>query len=159
SASIPFDKNPPFDLNVEDGTDFPEENGQIQVGAEIMGFTNRLNGVFHINKRGETFGISRAEHLIGERVTNQGYVLRARAMNHLGVFGAESAIKLYRVDLSPPTIPGSPISDQEISKTPSEKGVFSIKWTASGDSESGVRAYELQEREDNDPVWKSIRLL
>jgi hypothetical protein len=145
---------------VDDGSGFLQENGQINVGSEIMGYSSVLSNVFRITKRGEVFGTPRQDHLLNERVTNQGYIVRARAVTAGNVFGAQTAIKLYRVDVSPPSIPGVPISDQELAgDQPSKTGVYSIKWAAAGDSESGMRAYEIQEREDNDPVWKTIRLV
>ncbi len=163
SQSIPLDKNPPFDLlvdNTSDLTNFTGENGQIQVDSEIMSYSVRANNVFHVNKRGESFGTPRVEHLLAARVTNEAYVVRARAVSTSGVAGAETAIKVYRVDLSPPSIPGKPVSDQELAGgAPAKTGVFTIKWSGSSDSESGVRAYEIQERVDNDPVWATIRMV
>jgi hypothetical protein len=73
-------------------------------------------------------------------------------------YGAESAIKLYRVDVTPPSIPEKPVSDQELSGKPATKGMFTMTWKLVSDGESGVRTYEIQERVDNDPVWKTIRL-
>ena len=160
SASVTIDRNPPFDLFVNNGDGFAAENGQIQVGSEIMGYSVRVANTFRITKRGEQYGTPRMEHLIGEKVTNEGYVLRARAVTTAGVFGAQTALKMYRIDISPPTVPDAPVSDQELAGgKPSKTGVYSIKWSPSGDAESNVRAYEIQEREDNDPVWRTIRLV
>jgi hypothetical protein len=159
SQSIPRDLNPPFDLTVTDITGFEPENNQINVGSEIMGYQTTFGNTFRITRRGENYGTPRQEHVLNTPVTNQGYVFRARAVTTSGA-GAESAIKVYRVDLSPPTIPTAPISDQELAGgEPSETGVFSIKWAPASDGEAGVRAYEIQERVDNDPVWKTIRMV
>jgi hypothetical protein len=125
-----------------------------------MGYSVRIGNTFHINKRGETYGVSRQEHLLNTRVTNQAYVVRARAVTAGGVFGAQTAIKMYRVDVSPPSVPSAPISDQELAGgTPSKTGVYTVKWAAASDPESNVRGYEIQERKDNDPVWTSIRIV
>jgi len=160
AQGVPIDKNPPFDLYVQNGEGFLAEDGQIQVGSEIMGYSVRVANTFAINKRGETFGTPRQDHLLNERVTNEGYVVRARAVTSGNVFGAQSAVKFYRVDVSPPIVPGKPISDQELAGgKPSPTGVFSVKWSASADLEAGVRAYQIQERVDNDPVWKTIRMV
>jgi hypothetical protein len=98
--------------------------------------------------------------LIDDKVTNEAYVVRARARTMSGVVGAESAVKMYRVDVSPPSVPGTPVSDQELAGgEPATTGVFSIKWSGGADIESGVRGYEVQEREDNDPVWKTVRVV
>jgi hypothetical protein len=91
-------------------------------------------------------------------VTNQGYIVRARAAGASG-FGAETALQLYRVDISPPTISAAPVSDQETSGTPAKTGVYTIRWGGSADAESGIRAYEIQERTDNDPIWTTIRMV
>jgi hypothetical protein len=64
------------------------------------------------------------------------------------------------VDVSPPTVPGVPISDQELAGgTPAKTGVFTIRWASALDAEAGVREYEIQEREDNNPIWKTIRMV
>ncbi|OVE77049.1 hypothetical protein BVX98_03780 [bacterium F11] len=160
AQSVPIERNPPFDLYVDDGAGFIQENGQINVGSEIMGYSLRVGNIFTVNKRGEDYGTPRHEHFLNEKVTNEGYVLRARAVTSGSVYGAETALKVIRVDVSPPNVPGTPVSDQELAGgEPSTSGVYSIKWSPSSDLESGVRAYEIQERVDNDPVWRTIRLV
>jgi hypothetical protein len=163
ARSVDFDDAPPFTLRVADATDFDLENGQIQVGSEIMGYSSVVNNEFFITRRGEYYGVARHPHRIGDVVTNTGYVVRARAITAVGggaLPGAESAIKMYRVDVSPPSIPGVPMSDQELAGgTPSKTGVYTVRWSPAADKESSVRAYEIQERKDNDPVWTTIRVV
>ena len=84
SQSIPFSKNPPFDINVDNGDVFPadeKENGQINVGSEIMGYSSIIANQIHITKRGESYGVARQDHLVNERVTNDAYIVRARAIH------------------------------------------------------------------------------
>jgi hypothetical protein len=161
TASVPLATNPPFNLTVQNAEDFTvRENGQITVGSEIMGYSQIVGNSFVITSRGETYGTPRHTHLIDDKVTNEAYVVRARARTMSGVVGAESAVKMYRVDVSPPSVPGTPVSDQELAGgEPATTGVFSIKWSGGADIESGVRGYEVQEREDNDPVWKTVRVV
>jgi hypothetical protein len=60
------------------------------------------------------------------------------------------------VDVTAPSVPGAPVSDPELTKRPAEGGKFEIKWDPSGDVESGVREYQIQERVDNDPIWRTV---
>jgi hypothetical protein len=165
TQTLEIGSNAPFDLRVADVSAFSEAtSGEIVVGSEIMGFdhVDESGKTFHIVRRGEYYGTPRHRHFSGDKVTNDAYVVRARARTGTGVsgVGAETAIKVYRVDVTPPTIPGKPVSDQEkAGGVPAENGVFSISWDPAGDVESNVRAYEIEERKDNDPVWTSIRIV
>jgi hypothetical protein len=160
NQEITIDARLPMQLSVQDGSVFDGTGGEIQVGSEIMGYNSITGNVINITKRGDQYGMTRQYHRVRTIVTNQGYVLRARAaVGSASNFGAQSALKLYRVDISPPTVPGMPTSDQDASGEPAKTGVFTIRWSAAGDIESGVRAFEIQEREDNNPVWKTIRLV
>ena len=123
-----------------DASGFTPSGGQLQIGSEILGYSFVSDNIFTITDRGETFGVARQKHLLGDMVTNQAYVIRARAVTGVGtqaIGGAESAIKMYRVDISPPTVPTKMTTDQEISGQPSKSGVYTVRWT-SVDPESGI---------------------
>ncbi|MFH1416307.1 MAG: hypothetical protein ABIH89_09525, partial [Elusimicrobiota bacterium] len=64
----------------------------------------------------------------------------------------------FRIDLHPPTVPGSPIPQQfsqdKVLRT------YNVTWSAALDNyspiESGIYQYELQERKNTSPVWKHV---
>ena len=61
--------------------------------------------------------------------------------------------------MTPPAAPGRVIPEQEKTLTYATTGWFRIEWTPAVDEISGIREYELQERVDNYPVWKTIGYL
>jgi hypothetical protein len=65
----------------------------------------------------------------------------------------------FRVDLNRPTSPGAPISDQQ--RQGEVKVSYNVNWTPAYDNvsnvESGVAQYEVQERKDTSPVWKTVK--
>ena len=163
--SLDITTPPPFSLKVLDASGVHSNraaNFKLAARFWSYSFVHNTDNIFTITDRGETFGVSRQKHFLGDMVTNQAYVMRARAVTGVGtqaIGGAESAIKMYRVDISPPTVPTKMTTDQEISGQPSKSGVYTVRWTGSVDPESGIRAYEVQERKDNDPVWTTIRIV
>jgi hypothetical protein len=160
--AIDITDTPPFERQLADTSNLTPSGGQIQIGSEIFSYKGISGNVLFIDGRGEAFGVARQKHVIGDQVTNQAYVVRARAVTGVGaqaLGGAESAVKVFRIDLSPPSVPSQPLSDEDQTHTPSKNGVYTITWNAAKDPESGVRAYEVQERKDNDPVWSTIRLV
>ncbi|MFQ3676038.1 MAG: fibronectin type III domain-containing protein, partial [Endomicrobiia bacterium] len=148
----------PFDLNVESTDGFPSENGIIYVGSEIMFYTTKSQNQFHVTQRA-LYNTQAQDHPAYTKVSNYGYYYRIRAMSQTNVLGPETALMLYRVDITPPKSPGAPISDQERTGKEITEGLYTIEWSPASDAESGVRAYEIQERVDTNPVWKTIRVV
>jgi len=66
---------------------------------------------------------------------------------------SDPGYKQFKVDITPPTTVGPPVP--EIS---AETGAtsYNVHWDFAQDPESGVVAYELQERADTFPVWNTI---
>jgi len=66
----------------------------------------------------------------------------------------------FRVDLNPPSSPGAPLPDQQRSKPAVPQVSYNVSWDHALDNasavESGVLKYELQERMDTSPVWKTV---
>jgi len=60
----------------------------------------------------------------------------------------------FRVDLTPPTVPGKPAPSTYLSGVAATQ--YTVNWGFSVDPESGVLAYEVQERADSNPVWNWI---
>jgi len=147
---------PPFDITVESADGFSQQGGSfIYLGSEIMEYSGRDNTKFHITDRA-AYGTQAQSHPIGERVTNDGYFFNIRAMDANGQSGPAAPTAVYRVDVSIPESPGKAVSDPEQQKKPAENGIFEIRWDPAADAESGVRDYEIQEREDNNPVWRTV---
>ncbi|MBI4395978.1 MAG: hypothetical protein HY548_02710, partial [Elusimicrobia bacterium] len=145
---------PPFDLYVQ-GTDGYSGEGYIYIGSEIMRYNTKSGGAFHITARAQ-FSTQVQDHPQGQKVTNNGFFFNVRALGKEGAEGPGAPVAVHRVDVTAPSVPTAPKSDPELSKKPAELGRFEIKWTPSADDESGVREYEIQERVDNDPVWRTV---
>jgi len=66
---------------------------------------------------------------------------------------SDPGYRQFRVDITPPTTVDPPVP--EIS---AETGAtsYNVHWDFANDPESGVGAYELQEKADTSPLWKTI---
>jgi len=101
-------------------------------------------------------------HLKGEPVSEKAYVFSVKAYVAQGAGAAPQAVPseagrpvfLYRVDATAPTIPSAPTvqSDKLTS------GLV-VNWGESSDPESAVSYYEVQERVDTHPVWKTAAMV
>ncbi|MDA3792843.1 MAG: fibronectin type III domain-containing protein [Elusimicrobia bacterium] len=64
----------------------------------------------------------------------------------------------FTVDLNPPTSPGTPTPDQQ--RQNKVLLSYNVTWVDSADevsaTESGVMRYDIQERKDTSPVWKTV---
>jgi hypothetical protein len=88
---------------------------------------------------------------------NQEYEFKVRAYSKKMPDQVSDEGKSYvKVDLTPPSQPGQPVPDQALSGKPEPTGRFNVAWTESKDMESGLVVYELQERVDTDPVWRTV---
>ncbi|MFC1521331.1 fibronectin type III domain-containing protein [Elusimicrobiota bacterium] len=145
---------------VEDGSVFPEQKMRFYIGSEIIQ-AQKVTGTsqFAIVTRGAVGSIAQ-HHLKGEVVSDDAVLYSVRAESDQG--GAiipnllGRPLFMYRVDPSPPSVPGMPAvaTGGTISGNS-----FQIDWNASSDDESRVLLYEIQEREDSNPVWKTIALI
>ncbi|HRY30641.1 MAG TPA: hypothetical protein P5079_11475, partial [Elusimicrobiota bacterium] len=153
TASVGRLLEPPFTLFVQNADGFDGE-GEIYIGSEIMRYSTRDQGSFVIVARG-LYSTEEQDHPIGQRVTNNGFFYNVRAMGETNE-GPGAPVAVYRVDSTAPSAPTAPISEPEQTKKPAELGKYEIKWDPSSDAESGVREYEIQERQDNDPVWRTV---
>jgi hypothetical protein len=154
---------PPFDLLVQSISGFDYSGGVVYVGPERMRYSAVSSTVsLHIIERALD-GTIAINHPVGTKVSNIGYYYNAKPRTEpvvgMTVEGVPTTLMVYRVDITPPTKPGTPKSDQEQSGKPAEGGIFAVSWDASYDLESGVKLYEIQEKTDTNPVWKTIRIL
>ncbi|MFC2061807.1 hypothetical protein ACFLUV_04775 [Elusimicrobiota bacterium] len=74
---------------------------------------------------------------------------------------SETGEATFTVDLNPPSAAGAPVPQQE--QTAGVMTAYNVNWKRAKDNktkkESGVAKYELQERKDTSPIWKSIMII
>ncbi|OGS46208.1 MAG: hypothetical protein A2539_02895 [Elusimicrobia bacterium RIFOXYD2_FULL_34_15] len=92
------------------------------------------------------FDHNRAYYVSVRSVTSGAQTVRA-----LGI-ASNPGNAMFKVDLSPPTIPGKPEPSTYVTRVPAL--AYTVNWNFSADPESGVFGYEVQEREDSNPVWQ-----
>ena len=81
---------------------------------------------------------------------NHTYYVAVRSVNSLEL-ASNPGSAMFKVDLTPPTVPGKPAPSTYITGVPATQ--YTINWNFSADPESGVAGYEIQERADSNPVW------
>ncbi|MCS7151963.1 MAG: hypothetical protein NZ928_06225 [Endomicrobia bacterium] len=149
---------PPFDLYVESTDGFPAEKSDIYVGGEIMYYETKSENSFRITQRAK-YETQAQDHPAYTRVTNQGVYYRVHGVGTEGVTGPAVQLMIYRVDITPPSAPTKPVSDYDRLGREITEGVYTIEWSPAADAESGIMGYEIQERVDTNPVWKTIRFV
>lgn len=99
-------------------------------------------------------------HLPGELVSDQAFLYSVRAESTQGGAFIPSLagrpLLMLRTDPTAPTVPGSPKAELASGQSASS---FPLSWEASDDPESRAFYYEIQERMDTNPVWKTIALI
>ncbi|MDE2290490.1 MAG: hypothetical protein KGL53_00295, partial [Elusimicrobia bacterium] len=70
---------------------------------------------------------------------------------------AGRAVLMYRIDTTPPTTPGQ--AAPQVPPGQAAGPSFVVTWPPSSDGESGVMAYEVEERQGTDPVWHSLGIV
>lgn len=85
------------------------------------------------------------------------YYLQARAKNGDGLWSAVGSSNGIRVDTTPPGAPGQPTEGSStIDYDYDGDGAYSVYWPAALDAESGIAAYELQERVGAAGAWTAL---
>ncbi|MBI4668094.1 MAG: hypothetical protein HY747_02730 [Elusimicrobia bacterium] len=146
-------------ITVVSSEGFPDQ-GRLYLGSEIIEYDGKL-GTDKILVKNRGIGGSLAQtHLPGEVVSNQAFVFSVRAVSSLGSAYIPSMagrpLLMYRTDVTEPTVPGAPkvmLAQGEMALT------YQIDWQPSLDPESRAFYYEIQEREDTNPVWRTIALI
>ncbi|MEN3013788.1 MAG: hypothetical protein ABDH23_04130 [Endomicrobiia bacterium] len=149
---------PPFDLFVESTDGFPAEKSDIYVGGEIMYYETKSQNSFRITQRAK-YDTPAQDHPAYTKVTNQGTFYRVHGIGQGNTAGPVISLILYRVDVTPPKAPSKPVSDYDRSGRDITEGVYTIEWSPASDEESGIMGYEIQERVDTNPVWRTIRFV
>jgi hypothetical protein len=131
--------------------------GVVYVGNEIMVVTKLDANTFKINNRGVQSSFKGPHTAWGETVSDRGYVLSVRGVMADGRHIPSDngvPIMIYRIDTTAPTTPGAP--EPQVAKGVASGQAYTLKWDASGDNESNVSSYEIQEREGTNPVWHTV---
>ncbi|MEA3506196.1 MAG: fibronectin type III domain-containing protein, partial [Elusimicrobiota bacterium] len=111
------------------------------------------------DKSGEATAETTIQGLTLEHGEIYSFDVRTRTRDEAGnVYASDIGKAQFRVDLNPPTNPSQPIPQQITQDT--ELTDYNVNWGAASDNatgvESGVALYEVQERKDTSPVWKTI---
>ncbi|PIU19715.1 MAG: hypothetical protein COT18_06055, partial [Elusimicrobia bacterium CG08_land_8_20_14_0_20_59_10] len=133
------------------------EEGVLYVGNEIMLVSKRDSVTFNIVERGVQ-GSAKGPHTSwGEPVSDRAYVLSVRGVTSDGVYVPSDSgvpVLIYRIDTSKPTSPGAP--EPQVSAGSPAGSAYTLKWSQSGDPDSSLMSYQVQERDGINPVWKTI---
>ena len=143
-----------FTVNSTEG--FAEE-GIVYVSNEIMLVSKVNDTTFRIIERGVQGSFKGPHTAWGETVSDRGYILSVRGVMANGAYAPSEEgvpILIYRIDISYPSTPTSP--EPQVPEGLASGQSYTLKWDPSEDSESNIMAYEIQEREGNSPVWKTI---
>jgi hypothetical protein len=110
--------------------------------------------IVNLTSTGITAGVTRTglSLLQGKR-----YYIGVKARNGEGLWSAIGYSNGIRVDTTAPTTaPGTPTEGGSTDLDYDGDGSYSISWTAATDAESGIAAYELQERMEPDGAWVTL---
>ena len=136
--------------------DFAAE-GLLYVGNEIIRVIKKDDVTFTITARGVDGSFIGPHTAWGETVSDKAFALSVRAVTNDGRYIPSTKgvpIHMFRIDGSKPSKPGAP--DPQGVNDGKEHQSYALKWNASADDESNVASYEIQEREGESPVWKTV---
>jgi hypothetical protein len=132
-------------------------DGFVIIGKEIIGYgeLGAAGNTFTDITRG-AFGTEIEDHYKGDQVTDKAYFFKVKALSSLA---GETPAKwgVLKIDLSAPSEPTDILpGPAKAGAEPAIEGKYEITWVHAKDYESGVALYEIQERIDTNPVWKTI---
>jgi hypothetical protein len=150
---------------------FPD-TARIYVGMEMIQVRKTGSRAFTVIQRGANNSIPQF-HPKGTPVSDTAYTVAIRVSSGSTV-ASEKPLMLYRIDTDAPSSPSSVKSGgagtssegafgfgapglQGAAVAPS--GIFPVSWSPASDLTSGVLQYEIQERVDNDPVWRTAAVI
>jgi hypothetical protein len=139
---------------VANPTDNFDRTGTIVIGKEIVSYTDKTNHTITGITRGVQ-GSAVADHYKGQQATNKAYFVQVKAVTDLA---GETPEKwgVVKIDLTAPSAPANVIPTPAKTGIPAEDGKYEVTWDHAKDFESGVQLYEVQERTDTNPVWKTV---
>jgi hypothetical protein len=127
--------------------------GTVTIDKEMISYTGVTNNTFTGITRG-CYGTPIEDHFNGNQLTNLAYFIKVKADTLVGETPA--AWGVVRVDLTPPSAPTNVTPSTQKTHIPATQGVYELQWGVSTDYESGVFQYQIQERMDANPVWKTV---
>jgi hypothetical protein len=156
SIAVEFPEGHPK-KNVANPTDGFDRAGLLTIGEEIISYTDKTQNSFI----GITRGVKETpveDHFKGQQLTNNAYFFKVKAETDLA---GETPQKwgVVRIDLTPPSSPSGVLPGPAKTGIPAEEGKYEVSWTHARDFESGVEVYEIQERSDTNPVWKTVEIV
>jgi len=130
-----------------------ESSGFLWVGTERIGYSKDSQGRLQITARGADASPV-GPHTINEVVSKRIYLISVRPVIPNEPESEGTPLMLYRIDTTAPVIPKAPYAP----KDKEQKSRYGITWELgdNDDPESGVMAFEIQEREGTSPVWKTL---
>jgi hypothetical protein len=139
---------------VSNPTDGFDRSGNIIIGKEIIAYTDKTNNTFTGISRA-AMGSEAADHYKAQQVTNKAYFFKVKAVTDQA---GETPEKwgVVRIDMTSPSAPKNALPTPAKTGIPAEDGKYEVTWEHAKDYESGVEVYEVQEREDTNPVWKTV---
>ncbi len=156
SISVEYPDGHPL-KGVASPTDKFDRAGTFAIGSEMISYTDKTSNTFSGIKRGVN-GTMVQDHYKGQQVTNSAYFFKVKAMTNLAG-ETPQAFGVIRIDLTAPSVPTNVMPGPAKSGKPEESGKYELQWSSSKDYESGVAEYEIQERMDTSPVWKTINVV
>jgi hypothetical protein len=146
-------------FTVKDASKFADE-GVVYVGSEIMIVSKIDNQTFRIIERGVQGSYPSMHTPWGEVVSDRAYIVSVRALTNDGEYIPSingTPVLIFRIDTTKPTAPGAPVPQVPAGTAAGQS--YALKWESSVDFESSIMAYEIQERENTSPVWKTINAI
>ncbi len=143
-------------FTVKDASNFAQE-GVVYVGSEIMLVSKIDNKTFRIIERGIQGSYPSMHTPWGEFVSDRAYIVSVRALSRTGEYLPNengTPVLIFRIDTTKPTQPGAPQPQLPLGEAAGPS--YTLKWEASTDNDSNIMAYEIQERVNTSPIWKTI---
>ncbi|PIP81426.1 MAG: hypothetical protein COR54_20300, partial [Elusimicrobia bacterium CG22_combo_CG10-13_8_21_14_all_63_91] len=155
------------------------QRGLLIVGSELMGVRRVSNTEFVVDQNANEVtqqqcpqntgrgcaGSLPKVHFPGELISDQAALVSVRAYTSppgaspSGWIPSEKGrpLVMYRVDTTAPAPPAAVVPQVPPGKA--SGGTFVVSWDIGADLQSGVMAYEIQERAGTDPVWRTLGLV
>ncbi len=89
-------------------------------------------------------------------VSGKTYYFSVKSKNGAGLFSAVGNSNGIKVDTSAPGTPGTPTEGGATDQDFDADGSYAIVWTAASDAESGISAYQLQEKLGTAGTWTTL---
>ena len=89
-------------------------------------------------------------------IPGQLYYFQVKARNGVNLWSSVGSSNGIKVDTTPPSIPTQPTEGGTTDLDYDTDGSYRVYWVAATDAESGIAAYELQERAGTSGTWTTL---